>query len=214
MATKLVFITQEGSFFEEEFEYDFSPGFSIVQKRKNIQSLNESIHKKYPLSKILEVSTKSDNELGILLSAFNLKLNGIPVESIFQSSKVSIDGIQYDFLINCSANEAKKYVKEHPLGQLKCFRYQGVEYPLFPESAFYDFIYLKALASNREMFNSLKKYDVFTDVEFNSKKSLNCQARACSIYSYLLRVNKVDDYLSSFDKFVEVYKINENILLF
>lgn len=203
----MFFTAMNNDHFKEEFiEYVFYPGFALSQKQKNVESLFTSIHQKYPNANILEVSTKSLEPLGAELSAFNLKYKGIPVESIFQSSKVFVkDSTQYSFLINYSPREAKKYVKEHSLGQLKCFRYENKEYPLFPESAFYDFIYIQALKQNEELSKQLLKYDVFTDIEFNPNKSINCQARACSIFVYLSRTNKLDVSLSSFEEFIKVY---------
>ena len=214
MAKKVVFIATDTDFHEEEFEYTFFPGFAVVQKQKSINSLFASIINKYPDYKVLEVSTKSPEPLGVELSAFNLKLNGVSVESIFQSSKVFVDGSQHDFLITYGPSEAKKYIKENAHIPLKCFRYQGQEYPLFPKSAFYDYIYIKALVSNKSLILELAKYNVFTDIEFNDKKSINCQARTCSIFAYLLKTNQLDKYLTSFDKFIEIYDHNSDISLF
>lgn len=214
MAKKSVFISSEHGFHKEEFDYEFFPGFALVQKQKNVESIEKSIHSKYPNYKVLEVSTKSKDDLGILLSAFNLKYGQIPVESIFQSAKVFVDDTQFDFLINYSPREAKKYIKEHSKGQLKCFRYKSIDYPLFPKTAFYDFLYIQALMQNSEVSKKLISYDAFTDVEFNPKKSINCQARTCSIYSFLLKSNKAKEYLSSFDKFIEIYSLDDEISLF
>ena len=38
------------------------------------------------------------------------------------------------------------------------------------------------------------------------KKSANTQARACAIYSYLLKNNKVDEYINDIEKFKTLYK--------
>ena len=48
-------------------------------------------------------------------------------------------------------------------------------------------------------------YDIFTDIEFNEKKQFNCQARACAIYSHMLRANSVEYYMSSIDNFKKIY---------
>lgn len=214
MAKKTIFISSSRGFYEEEVEYKFHAGFAISQKQKNISSIESSAKKKHPNSKVLEVSSKSNNELGVKLSAFNLKLNGTPVESIFQSSKVFADGTQFDFVIDYSARDAKKYLKENSRGQLKCFRYNGKEFPLFPKSAFYDYIYIQALIEHKRLSDNLISYDIFTDVEFYSSKSINCQARACAIYSFLLKSGKIQEYISTFDKFVRLYKSDETISLF
>ena len=60
-------------------------------------------------------------------------------------------------------------------------------------------------------------YDIFTDIEFNEKKSINCQARACAIYKSLRLSNKLDYYLSSIDTFKKIYSSflnNDQLTLF
>ena len=206
MAEKIVFHSLDnGTIKEERFLYSFYSGFAIVQKQKNIASLHESIASKYPNAKILEVSSKSETELGKKLSAFNLVLDGCCVESIFQSSKVFSNGEQFEFLLGKSGREVKKYMKEHAVGPLKCFRYLGADYPLFPKSAFYDYIYIKALLANKDLCDELIKYDFFTDIEFNEKKSINCQARTCAIFVNLIKNKKIDKVFDSFDDFLSIY---------
>ena len=46
--------------------------------------------------------------LGVKLSAFNLKLNGYTLENIFQSSKVFSNGGPYRDLMNVAPKEAKR----------------------------------------------------------------------------------------------------------
>ena len=67
--------------------------------------------------KILEVSTKSNTELGVNLSAFNLKINTdsygeISIESIYQASKVYSEEGQYIKFINMNPFEIKKELRE------------------------------------------------------------------------------------------------------
>jgi hypothetical protein len=49
------------------------PGFALSQKRKNIAALHQSATRA-GYTPLLEVSTKSEEELGQRLSAFNLKV--------------------------------------------------------------------------------------------------------------------------------------------
>ena len=86
MATKMCFIADDKKIFEEKIiTFEYIKGMAFSQKQKNVLSFHSSIKKQYPNLKILEVSTKSQHSLGIALSAFNLKLDGFPIESIFQS---------------------------------------------------------------------------------------------------------------------------------
>ena len=45
--------------YEDYCDYIYNPGFSLVQKEKNIIAIHESIKKKYKKYNILEISTKS-----------------------------------------------------------------------------------------------------------------------------------------------------------
>ena len=66
-----------------------------ITKTKSITSFHENIFKKFKIKKVLEVSTKSRDIIGIKLSAFNLKIKikdqEYFLESLFQGSKVFLD---------------------------------------------------------------------------------------------------------------------------
>lgn len=230
---KLCFINQANGVLEKEFEFDYFGGFAIGQKQKCICSLHDEILKQYPNSNILEVSTKSPNkELGFQLSAFNLTLQGVCIEDIFQTAKVFVnsdgycegfdeikerifnDEIRLDAISNKTDKEkAKKiyqqlkasgfwdtkskrdlnklYLMLYPQSQLDYFDYKGKQYPNEPKTLFYDYIYIQAL---REHKIDLSKYNVFTDIEFG-KNSINCQARSCALYNYLICNNELEHYL-------------------
>jgi len=83
---------EEGFVKTENVEFQWYPGFAASQKQKSIQSLHTQYLKLRPGARILEVSTKSPDPLGRVLSAFHLKLSveneRIPVENVFQASKV------------------------------------------------------------------------------------------------------------------------------
>ena len=212
MATKMCFFVDNTNIFEEKIiTFTYVKGMAFSQKQKNVLSFHSSIQKLYPNLKILERSTKSQDKIGISLSAFNLKLEGYPIESIFQSSKVFTNGTQFEFLKSYPPKEAKQYISNIGAGALSCFRYNGIEFPLEPKSMFYDYMYTNALRQIPDISNYLKEYDIFTDIEFNEKKQINCQARACAIYSYLLRTNSVDYYLSSPDIFKKLYQKNTSM---
>ena len=200
MATKMCFFTDE-----KIISFTYIKGLAFSQKQKNVLSFHSSIQSTYPKHRILEVSTKSLNPLGVKLSAFNLKLDGFPLESVFQSSKVFADGTQYTFLKSYAPRDAKQFIRENATTALSSFRYNGAEFPLIPKSMFYDYIYIRALMAIHEISMALKDYDIFTDIEFNEKKQINCQARACAIYSYMLKTNSVEFFMSSLPNFETLY---------
>jgi type I restriction enzyme M protein len=138
-------------------------------------------------------------------------LDGRPVESVYHSSKVFEDGSCYEFLIDYSARDAKRFIRENVIGkrELKCYRYNGENIPLSPRTLFYDYIYIKALMQTPNLSKKLCDYDIFTDIEFNEKKGVNCQARACAIYSYMLRTGTVEKYMKSIKTFEKIYNLRE-----
>ena len=192
---------------EIEIEFSWNSGFAPVQKKKNIIALHEAAKEKglYPL---LEVSTKSDELLGQRLSAFSLKIEtddgAISIESAFQGSKVFENGGPYTDLYKKNSREAKKDTRIKTPEKLIGFNFMGMDWPLIPKTAFYDWLYLKALQSHREYLEKLFIYKGFTDIEFNPKKSINCQARTCALLVSLMKLNSLDDALRSQDSFIDI----------
>ena len=78
-------------------EFKWNPGFAFSQKQKNVVALHDAIHRIDPAAKVLEISSKSLQPLGVSLSAFNLKFPfggaACSVESVFQASKVFEGGV-------------------------------------------------------------------------------------------------------------------------
>lgn len=215
MATKMCFLSSVSQAYREEIiSFEYIKGMAFSQKQKNVLSFHSSIGKQFPNAKILEVSTKSQNELGVALSAFNLKLNGFFVENVFQASKVFADGTQFKHLLYTSPKEARQIVSNYGDSYLTHFAYDGKVFSLKPRSMFYDYLYINALEQVKHLSHKLTEYDIFTDIEFNEKKQYNCQARSCAIYSYLLRTNQLKWALASVDNFAKLYGENEEQLTF
>ena len=83
------------AYIEQKVEFDWHMGMSWQVRQRSCLSMHEAIKEDNPEAKILEVSTKSfDYDLGKALSAFNLMIDDIRVENLFQSSKVFNDGGQ------------------------------------------------------------------------------------------------------------------------
>ena len=192
-------------------DFEFFTGFSLSQKQKSIQSLHNSIIRTFPERKILEVSSKSLDEIGRQASAFNLNVilksgKEYSVEQIFQGSKKFRRGGSQLHLINqMTSKELKKYIgKVHQVDELVSFECFGQVFPLKPQTFFYNWLYINTLHQNQLLANQIIKYDTFTDIEFNPKRSINCQAEACSIYVYLYKSNLLDYALSSKENFLQV----------
>lgn len=183
------------------FGFKWNPGFAPVQKKKNIRALHKAAATD-GFSPLLEVSTKSDEKLGRHLSAFNLKVhseeNGeIPLECAFQGSKIFEGGGPFTGLYEVNAKTAKRDLRLKTSGPLVRFEFEGVVFEPEPKTAFYDWLYIKAIYPHREWLERLHKYKGFTDIEFNPKKSFNCQAYSCALFVALMQRQQLDAAVSS-----------------
>jgi hypothetical protein len=182
---------------KHNIEFTWYPGFAKEQKQKSLESLHEETKKNTKISKILEISTKSLVKLGIKASAFNIKIRtkkglSASVESFYQGSKVFEKGGPYKDLYNRSSLDSKKDSRLKSSGELIGFKFEGTEWGL--NDHFYDWLYLNALLQNKEISNQIISYDAFTDIEFNPKKSFNCQAYSAALYkAALLREYNLDE---------------------
>ena len=174
-------------------EFKWFSGFAKTQKQKSVLSFHESIFKEFKFNKILEISTKSENKLGIKLSAFNLKIKfkekDYFLESLFQGSKVFSDQGPNTYLYEKEPIEAKKDEKIKR-SDLKEFCFFGEKFSL--EFDFYSWLYFIALNQNKVLTKEILEYQAFTDIEFNPQKSLNCQAYSAALYSAMIK-NKLLD---------------------
>lgn len=200
----------------DKIEFDWFPGFSIKQKQRSIVSLHENFRKKYPTLRILEISSKSEQELGVALSAFNLTIKtknnkSFSVETAFQSSKVFEYGGPYVDLYEKNSQEAKKEPRLKTSGKLIHFQYFNRTWPLEPKTLFYDWLYINALSLNEELSKDILNYDAFSDIEFNPDKSINCQARSAALYISLHHKKQLDYVLESTDNYIETMLFNGKI---
>ncbi len=212
MASRPIFITGKTAYpliRVLDVKFEWYAGLSLAQKRKSISSLHEAAKADLKLESVLEISTKSDNPLGIRLSAFNLQLKSFAgftssVEAIFQGSKRFEKGGPFTDLYAATARQAKSDTRLRSSGPLVGFAYEGFEWPLSPMTAFYDWLYINALQQNQDAAKLVLKFDAFTDIEFNPKRSLNCQAAAAARYNALVKFDLLNLALRSPADFIDV----------
>lgn len=188
MAIRPAFSIKNGKIIKDDYEFQWFSGFSLAQKQRSIDALHNAIVFINKEANPLEISTKGTIDLGIKLSAFNLKLNGYTLENIFQSSKVFSNGGPYRDLLNVSPKDAKRNEKLINSGKLVGFNYNNIDFPLEPKTLFYDYIYInsvKDILSSNEI-KQITNYTHFTDIEFNPKKSINTQAKSVAIIHLML----------------------------
>lgn len=210
MANRPVFAAFRKAPYSVTYHMDFvwNAGLSISQKKKNIRALHEAFHQKCPDAAVLEISSKSEDPIGTALSAFSLKKFvpslgvSVPVECVFQGGKKFLYGGPYMDLYLASAREAKRDERLKTSGPLCGFFFEGKDFPLKPETAFYDWLYINALLEAPALAEQVLKYDAFTDIEFNPEKSKNCQARAAALFVSLSRLGLLER-CRDYDTFVE-----------
>lgn len=168
MAVRPIFISTENveePFIKKDIEFTWVKGMSYSQKCKRRDSLASEIAKLYDIKRWLEISTKSDKNIGVKLSAKNLVLTtsigSDTVENIYQ--------------------KAKFYYK----GEIVGFKYNNCVFENDPTGMFYDYIYMYAILQNKDLIKDLVQYNIFSDIEFNPNKSINTQARAAAIFKTL-----------------------------
>ncbi|MEK4531747.1 DarT1-associated NADAR antitoxin family protein [Solibacillus sp. FSL K6-1554] len=190
MAKRPVFIANlEGNCYFKEIEVEFSwnGNTDLSDYYKSIESLHENFKLKTTNKyRILEVSTKSKKELGKRLSAFNLHFitknnQKFTVESLFQGSKVFENGGPYQDLYYKSSLAAKKDGRVKKSGDIIGFKYFNRRFENYPTTYFYDWLYINTLCLNQNLLEEILYYDAFSDIEFNPKYSVNCQAKTLAL---------------------------------
>ncbi|HAF44064.1 MAG TPA: hypothetical protein DCK83_03765 [Gallionellaceae bacterium] len=196
---------------EDLLEFSWFPGMAASQKKKSIKSLHEAA-RNCGFGNILEISSKSEDDLGIALSAFNLIIktkkhgNEFTVETAFQGSKVFERGGPFTELLGLDSLKAKKDIRLKESGNLIAFYFFGMKFPIIPRTYFYDWLYINALNNNPTLADRVKLYDSFSDIEFNPKRSINCQAHSVALYLSLIKNSKIEKALESPQSFLDCTK--------
>ena len=193
MAKRPIFKPINSTPFTESIEVDFKwhAGLAKSQAQKSIDSLHQAANQHHNIKRILEISSKSRSSLGIKMSAFNLKLEHncktMSVESAFQGSKVFSNSGPFQDLYDRDSMSAKKDPRISRSGDLIGFKFFELLFPLKPITFFYDWLYIEALKQNKDLAKQLMNFEGFSDIAFNPKKSLNCQAKSAALYVALSR---------------------------
>lgn len=211
MARRPVFVPDSDKPYVSEVSLDFEyfPGSSIQQKQRSIASLHASYVARFPSSRVLEVSSKNERDIGVQLSAFNLMIEypgrgSCSVECAFQASKVFLHGGPFVDLFNASSRAAKSDRRLRESGKLVGFKYFEHEFPLEPKTYFYDWLYASTLCRHDKLVEQVMMFDAFTDIEHNPERSINCQARSVAKVVGLARAGLLADALQSPRAFLEL----------
>lgn len=161
----------------------------------------------------MEISSKSPTELGVALSAFNLMIKTakhqreFSLECAYQASKVFERGGPFVDLLNVKSIDAKRDQRLNQHGRLIKFRFFGIDWPLVPRTAFYDWLYINALHKHPGLAEQVLTYRAFSDIAFNPERSINCQAYAAALYVSLReRGILTDDLLRDQSTYLQAIK--------
>ncbi|MEB7038674.1 DarT1-associated NADAR antitoxin family protein [Staphylococcus gallinarum] len=214
MANRFVYYVDPKNYIYKKIDISFKwyPGFSKEQKQKSIEDLHFQFLKENITDQILEVSSKSVKVIGVKSSAFNLKIstmngNVFSVEQLFQSSKVYQKAGNQNYLLEkgYNAKEMKQKIRKIDNNDyMTKYSSFGHDFPLEPKNLFYNWLYVNALYRNPDIASEILKYEAFTDIEFNPKRSFNCQAEACAIYVSLFKREYLQKALKSVDNFKKI----------
>lgn len=195
---------------ERYVDFQWHSGFAKSQKQKSIRALHDMALREYSVKNPLEVSSKSEDPLGIALSSFNLKFTTrrgrtLTVEAAFQGSKVFELGGPFTDIFDFTPVEAKRDERLKHSGSLLKFSFFGCDWDLEPKTAFYDWLYINALLKNPDLIDLVTDRDGFTDIEFNPERSINCQARSAALFCALYHSDRLDYALESHENFIGLY---------
>ena len=210
MAQRPIFIPEHSGYpFVKtvDIEFKWSPGMAKSQAQKSIRSLHEAAAK-VGLPRLLEISSKAEDSLGVALSAFNLNITSnnkkMSVECAFQGSKVFEQGGPFEDLYSASSLDAKRDERIRTSGNIIAFDFIGVQFPTVPITLFYDWLYITALHQNKKLSDQILQYGGFTDIAFNPQKSWNCQARSAALYLALHATGKLEQVVSDTDCYLSL----------
>ena len=168
-------------------QFEWFPGMAKSQAQKSIVSLHARAQEQLHVDKVLEISSKSLDDLGVALSAFNLMIrtpkgDQYSLECAYQSAKVFERGGPFKDLRHMRSIDAKRDPRLLQHGRLTKFTIYGMDWDLLPRTAFYDWLYINALHKHPELAEHVLSYRAFSDIAFNPERSVNCQAYAAALY--------------------------------
>ena len=176
-----------------DVDFEWSPGFALSQQQKSIASLHRAALR-HGVRRPLEISSKSPEELGRSLSAFNLRVEHpahglVPLESAFQAAKRFSRGGPFAELALATPRDARGDPRLRNSGLLLGFQWGDRRLPNLPP---HRLLRLALPAGARPAWTrrcgaQIRERDGFTDIAFNPEKSLNCQARSAALYVALAR---------------------------
>ncbi len=117
-----------------------------------------------------------------------------------------MNGGPFSDLYFVSSREAKTDDRIRNSGNFLGYEFFGENFTSEPVTAFYDWLYLTALSQNPSLADRLVEFNGFSDIAFNPKKSLNCQARAAALFVALSERGEIKKVLKDRDYYIDLIK--------
>jgi hypothetical protein len=128
----------------------------------------------------------------------------IPLECAYQGGKIFENGGPFRDIYSLSSLSAKRDPRLKNSGALIAFSFDDKRFSLTPKSAFYDWLYLQALYKAENLLDYLEIFAGFTDIEFNPRVSVNCQARSCARIVALQKRGLLSDAYHSVERYLAI----------
>lgn len=219
-ANRIGFISTAYGIEERNYNFEWFMGCSVAQLRRSIRALHKEIRNS-GYGKIIEVSTKSEDEIGRKLSPLNLMVciddESLPMESYYQGSKVFDDNGCKIKLSECehilpwkTKQFIRETVKERNL-KLVEFDFKGNKFDLSSKGMCFDYIYILGLIQNESLGDYIMNYEVFTDLMFKKETGIGCQARSCALYKYLRTNGLLENFIKNPHEFKYIYNLKNNM---
>lgn len=94
---------------------------------------------------------------------------------------------------------SKKDARLRTSGRVVKFSFGSEDFPSYPYTLFYHWLYLHALGQHPHLAEHLAEYCALSDIAFNPAKSVNCQARSAAPYQGLKTAALFDRAINDHD---------------
>lgn len=212
MLRKFVYFTEDGKCCREITRYKWFSDFAneVQQQQARIQSLHDNFKISRPDFKLLEISSLSNNPVGVDVSIMHLvDPVGNFVEGVYQGSKVYEEGQLEDLYKVTSPLDAILDKRKDQMGMIIGFNVYGKALPVNPWTLTLNWLWCEAVYTHRPYLEEILKYDGFTDY-FNQtpKVEWGCYAESASVLVTLDRLGIMDKAMIDIDSFaLNVYGI-------
>lgn len=95
-------------------------------------------------------------------------------------------------------------MKERNREDLTQFEFDDEVWSTEPITAFYDWLYLRALSElkDKRVLERLGTFSAFSDIEFNPSRSFNCLAKSCALAVAILRADQLEVAIADMHSFL------------